>query len=122
MYVLLYAASMLPLCLCAQFSNIQLTSLGVQGIFGSYAIFSFNMVDPSTSVNNSVTCQYAWYAPGMVNSSEIPADSNISWNSSTLNENYVRLDRWLLARMCIYSTTLIDAMRPRISPERNNRG
>lgn len=90
-YALLSAASLLPLSLCANFTNFQLSSLITQGILGSYATFILNIVDPSTMIHNSVTCQYDWFAPGMLNATEIPTDSNISWNSSTFNENYVRL-------------------------------
>jgi hypothetical protein len=90
-YALPLAASLIPLSLCANFTNFQLTTLIAHGILGSYATFILDIVNPSTMVNNSITCQYAWYAPGMLNATEIPTDSNISWNSSTLNENYVRL-------------------------------
>jgi len=73
----------------AEFDNFQLQSLSAGGVLGEYLTFILDIVDPSTSSDNSVVCQYNWYAPGTISANEIPADPNISWNSSTLNENYV---------------------------------
>lgn len=120
MCALLFATCSLPMSLCAQFDDFQLNYCGARGVLGSYLVFLLDIVDPSTSANNSVVCQYDWYAPGMVNSSEVPTDSNISWESSDLNENYVRPamspDAKDRAHVC-----QLDALHSSISPKWHNR-
>lgn len=99
-YALLSVTILLREALCSEFSDLLLNSATVSGMIGSYLSFVLSIVDPSTSTNNSVVCQYSWYTPGLVNQTQVPTDSNVSWNDSSLNENYVR-ERWLDEQVCL---------------------